>query len=272
MPHDRQVALANLDLALGRDVDPRRKYRMAWGAFERAGAVVAGMFWGPRLSADRARKLVNGESCWNVLRELKSRGKGVVVVTTHYGDWELLCLAAAAVGFPMMMVTEAMANPRLDALFNSLRGCTGNVCIPPMYAALKLLRGLRRGERVGLMCDVNGRRGRGGVWVDFFGKPVFNGAALAELALRADAAVVFAVAVPQRSGNFHVEHSPPIEFTRTGDHAQDVQRLTQQVVDLFAAVLRRNPEPWLWTYKRWKRRPTPDAEGYPFYSRFARVK
>ncbi len=55
------------------------------------------------------------------------------------------------------------------------------------------------------------------------------------------------------------------------DHAADVAALSQQVLDQCRDLIRDDPEPWLWTYKRWKRRPTPDRDGYPFYSRYART-
>ena len=62
---------------------------------------------------------------------------------------------------------------------------------------------------------------------------------------------------------------PPIEFERTGDQEADVKALSQQVLDCCRDLILEDPGPWLWTYKRWKRRPTPEAEGYPFYSRYA---
>jgi KDO2-lipid IV(A) lauroyltransferase len=268
---DRKVAHANLDIVLGDARSRRQKRRIVRRTFRRVGRVVLGLFWAPRLTPARCRLLFDGDEIFGLLRELEGRRKGVVLVTAHYGDWELACLALGAGGFPIMMVTEPVANPRVEALFVRLRTATGNRTVPPKFALLKLFRGLRRGERVAVACDVNGRRGRGGVWVDFFGRQVFNGAALAELALRTESAVLFAAMGQAADGRATLRCRPPIEFAPTGDRAADVRRLTQQVVDFHADLLREDPEPWLWTYKRWKRRPTPDVAGYPFYSKYARV-
>jgi KDO2-lipid IV(A) lauroyltransferase len=269
---DRAVARANLDLVLGDTVSRRRKRAIIRATFRRIGRVVLGLFWAPRLTPSRCAALVQGDDFWRTLRELEARGRGAILVTAHYGDWELLCLATAAAGFPLLMVAESMKNPGMEHLFSHHRTCTGNRTVPPRYAMLKLFRALKRGDRVAMMADVNGRRGRGGVWVNFFGLHVFNGTAMAELALRTQSAIVFAAMIPQAGGRFRVECHPPIEFVPTGDADADVRELTQQVVDLHADWLRRDPEPWLWTYKRWKRKPTEDAAGYPFYSRSARVK
>ena len=76
-----------------------------------------------------------------------------------------------------------------------------------------------------MMVDVNGTgQPGGGVWLDFFGLRVFNGSALAELAVRTGAGVCFVAAKPLPDGRTRLVHRPPIEFTPTDDHAADVQR------------------------------------------------
>ena len=268
---DRAVALANLDLVLGAARTAAQKRRIARRTFERLGRIVLGLFWSPRLTPAAALHLCDCAQLFAILSTLRERRTGVVLVTAHYGDWEQLCLASGFGGFPVTMVTEPLANRRLERLFDRLRTASGNRTIEPKFAMLKLFRALRRGERVALMCDVNGRRGRGGVWVDFFGRPVFNGAALAELALRSRSAVLFVAAMPLPDGRHQAICWPVIEPASTGDRDADARRLTQQFVDCHAELLRTRPEPWLWTYKRWKRKPAADAPGYPPYASFKRV-
>jgi KDO2-lipid IV(A) lauroyltransferase len=272
MRADRRVAHANLDLVLGDSVSRRAKHRIVRQTFQRTGRMMTNLFWAPRQSPADHLAIADGDATWAALRELTNRGKGVVLVTPHYDDFEMLCRVVAAAGFPFLFVAEPVANPRVERLLTRLRAGTGNTPVPPKFALLKLLRGLRRGERAAVVCDVNGRRGRGGVWVDFFGRQVFNGVALAELALRTGSAVVFVTGRTTPGGRMTVTHRPPIEFAATGDHEADVRALTQRVVDYHAELLRTDPEPWLWTYKRWKRLPSPGATGYPFYARFARVR
>ena len=62
--------------------------------------------------------------------------------------------------------------------------------------------------------------------------------------------------------------TPEIEPSRTGGREQDVKVTSQRCLDRCAEVIRKNPEHWLWTYKRWKRRPSPEVGRYPFYSKF----
>jgi Kdo2-lipid IVA lauroyltransferase/acyltransferase len=268
--HDRQVARANLDLVLGDTRTPREKAGMARGAMQRLAMNVLGLLWAPRLTPQRIERLVDFGNQAECMRRADAAGKGVIMLTSHYGDWEMLCLASAARGIPLMMVTEPPPNPLTGELIDRMRRATGNRTLPPRFAVLKLFRTLRAGERVGLMVDVNGRRGRGGVWVDFFGLPVFNGSAAAELALRTGAAVVFGTAHPLPGGRIRMAFRT-VDFTPTGDHAADVQALSQKFADCCRDVMLEDPTPWLWTYKRWKRRPTEEQGKYPFYSRYARV-
>lgn len=269
--HDRRVAMANLDVVFGNRISPGRKRELALQTFVRLGETVMSLLWAPRLTARSSAYWVDTRDLQQILAKLKVERRGAIIVTPHYGDWEIGCIACGFAGYPMTSVAEPLANQRLERLFTECRTCSGNSIIAPKYALLKLVRALRKGHRVGLLCDVNGRRGRGGVWNDFFGLPTYNGVAMAELALRTEAALVFVAVEPAKDGRHRVVPTL-VEPQSTRDHADDVRRLTQQVTDLVAAQIRRNPAPWLWTYKRWKRRPREDRGAFPFYSNYKRVE
>jgi KDO2-lipid IV(A) lauroyltransferase len=133
---------------------------------------------------------------------------------------------------------------------------------------VKLFKAVSRGETVAVLIDVNARRGRGGVWLDFFGLPVFNTAAIAELAMRTGASIVFAAALPQPGRRIRVLFGPEIPVDATGDKETDVRTTSQRCLDEVAKLIRADPGPWLWTYKRWKRRPSPEVGRFPFYSKY----
>jgi KDO2-lipid IV(A) lauroyltransferase len=151
-----------------------------------------------------------------------------------------------------------------------LRGLSGHTIVHPRFAVVKLFKAVSRGETVAVLVDANARRGRGGVWLDFFGLKVFNTSAVAELAMRTGAAVVFAAAQPVagNGGRIRILFGPEIEVANTGDHERDALVTSQRCLDCCAELIRTNPEHWLWTYKRWKRRPSAEVGGYPFYSKY----
>jgi len=84
--------------------------------------------------------------------------------------------------FPMTIVTEQMNNPHVARIFERLRGRTGSRIILQWGAMTKLFKALKRGECVALLIDLNAVPRRGGLWLDFFGKPVFSYSAAAALA------------------------------------------------------------------------------------------
>ena len=269
LKEDRRVGHANLDIAFGQTKTPEEKRRIVLAACRNLASNLLGLFWGRRLNQRNVHKYVRTDPqnlAW--LQQVRDRGKGVILVTPHYGDWELGSLAAGLLGIPYTTVAEATRNPAIEQVVTRLRSRTGHVTVPPRFAVVKLFKALSRGEVVTLLIDVNARRGRGGVWLDFFGLPVFNTAAVAELAIRTGAAIVFTAAHPLPARRIELSFGPEIVPSATGDHAHDVLTTSQRCLDECAALIRRHPEHWLWTYKRWKRRPSADAGRYPFYSKF----
>jgi lauroyl/myristoyl acyltransferase len=249
---------------------PRReKRRLVRLAFHNAALNAAGLFWAPRLNTGNIGQYAEYDKAseeW--FHQIKARGKGIIIVTPHYGDWELMSLAAGFAGAPYTTIMEPTKNPALEQTITRLRSLSGHSIIHPRFAVVKLFKAVSRGDTVAVLVDVNARRGRGGVWLDFFGLKVFNTAAVAELAMRTGAAIVFAAARPLPGRRTRIQFGPEIEAAKTGDHERDVRETSQRCLDECARLIRESPDPWLWTYKRWKRRPSADRDGYPFYSKY----
>lgn len=252
----RRVSLENLQLALGKADE-----RIARASLQNFFATVLGLFWGRRLTAENYRQFVEiDEASLAHAHEVLKRGKGLVFATLHFGDWELLGLTAAFHGWPLTIVQEAMRNRPLQELLSRLRGATGHTIIPQEMAATRLFRALRDGGATALLIDLSTtRRGRG-VWLEFFGLPVFSSPAFAALALRAGAPVLFAYALPLPDGRVRLVYGPEI----TG---RDMRELAQNAYRLCEELIRRHPQFWLWSYKRWSPRPTEEPGRYPSYSR-----
>ena len=266
---DRRVAHANLDLAFGDAMPRRRKRRIVQGVFQNLGCNAVGLFWAPRFSRENIRQFVDVDDAnaeW--FYQIQGRGKGVIFITAHYADWELLSLASGFLGAPYTAVAEPTKNPVLEQTFTRLRSLSGHTIVHPRFAVVKLFKAVSRGGTVGMLVDVNARRGRGGVWLDCFGRKVFNTAAVAELAMRTGAAIVFTAAQPLPGRRIKVVFGPEIPVDNTGDKEKDVLTTSQKCLDVCANLIREHPEHWMWTYKRWKRRPSAEKDGYPFYSKY----
>jgi KDO2-lipid IV(A) lauroyltransferase len=267
MARERRIALSNLDIAFGQGKSLEEKRHIARSAFQTFARNFLGLFWMQRVRPETLDRLVEvdaeGLQC---LRDCHARGKGVIFITLHYGEWELLALATALRGLPTNIVAEELRNPHVTRILDRLRGCGGNRIISQRFAMTKLFKALRHGDCVALLIDLNALPRRGGIWLDFFGKPVFAHSGPAALALYTGAAIIGCVAHPLPDGRLRIVYGPEIRHEITGDDDVDLQALNQQCLGFCEDIIRRQPAYWLWFYKRWRFRPTAEQGGYPDYS------
>ncbi len=265
----RQIARANLALAFGDAFTAADQNRIGRDSCRQFCATMLSLLWLPARNHQRFDELWEVDAAeWARLRELRARGQGIIFVIPHLGDWEALGLLTGRAGLPTTVVMEMPANPAVGERIRQLRASTGNTVIPQRGAAPKLLRALRRGGAIALLIDLNADPRTGGVWVEFFGKPVYNNAAAAWLALRSGATLVLATGRPARdTGKLRATFTPLPDVPRTGNDAADVQALSQFCLRRCEEVIREAPGMWMWTYKRWKYHPPGQPAGYPFYTR-----
>jgi lauroyl/myristoyl acyltransferase len=263
----RKIALANLDVAYGDSKSPKEKERIARACMQNFAATFLTMFWSPRLTQATVREYIEvDEEAMKAQHEILSRGRGLIFVTLHFGDWELLGQTSALFGIPLTVVMEELRNAKLAEFLSDLREQTGNRLISQNFATAKLMKALKRGEGVALLIDLNSVPRLGGVWLKFFEMPVFNSATAAILSLRTGAPLVGAAAIPLPNGRCRIVCSREITVPPTGNEEADILALSQKCSDFCESVVREHPDYWLWTYKRWKFRPTDEQGRYPFYS------
>ena len=266
---ERRIALTNLDIAFGAAKSPEEKRRIARSAFQNFARSFLGLFWAKRLNPETLHKLVEIDpDNLRMVQAAHARGKGIIFVTLHFGEWETLGVATALFGFPITIVMEQLRNPHLTHIFERLRGHGVNQIILQRHAMTKLLKTLKHGGCVALLIDLNALPSRGGIWLDFFGKPVFGFSAAAALARHTGAAIISAVSYPLPDGRVRAVYGPEIPCANTGDEEADLRVTSQQCLRYCEELIRREPERWLWFYRRWKFRPTAEPGDFPYYSRW----
>ena len=260
-PH-RRIGMTNLAIAFP-DRSLRERRAILRGSFLNLGRMAAELAHLPHLSPERLEEMVRfeDEAWW---REAVGweRSTGVLVLSGHFGNWELLVFAHGMRGHPVHMVHRAIANPLVDRWLNDLRARAGTRMIRKSAGAGGVLHALRERALLVLPIDQNSTRGLG-VFVDFFGELASTNAGMARIALRTDAPIVPAFIVREgRSARHRVHVLPILEVERTGDAEADVRRNTQRFTAVFEEMVRRYPEHWLWMHKRWKTRPPGEARIY----------
>lgn len=249
----RRIALDNLQRALP-GIDPpraRRLVRECWRHFGRISLDTLGFH---RFDLSAIGRTVHYEGLEH-LRAAWERGKGVVVLSGHFGHWELIAMMQGHLGMPMGLIARRLDNPRLERLLARMRGLSGNHVIHKREAIRRSLRVLRDGGAVAIVIDQDARDD--GVFVPFFGRLASTTPAAALLALRSGAAIVPAFSLLQDDGSYRIVYEPQIAVVSRGERNADVVRLTAELTAIVERWVRRHPEMWLWMHRRWKT-PPPD--------------
>ena len=200
----------------------------------------------------RDRLAVTGEE--HIARARKG-GRGVILITGHFGYWELLGATVAMLGYPITVVAKKLHNPAVDRLVHAGRERLGMAVATMDSAPSAVFRALRRNECVGLLADQDA--GAGGVFIDFLGRraSTYQGPAL--FALRTGAPIVPCFIIRSGPERHRVCFEAPIEAIPTGDEPADIARITQAYTDVLARYIMDYPDHWFWVHRRWKT-PAPD--------------
>ena len=203
----------------------------------------------------RDRVRVHGEEHLLAARAL---GRGVFLLSAHFGGWELGAIRAGLVGEPISPVVRPLDNPHLEQELARRRTRFGNRLIAKRDAARDILRAIHAGQTVAILVDQN-VLAREAVFVPFFGRLAATTPALALFQLKTDAPVVPAFVRPEGGGRYVLELGAPIladEFRAPGrDRDESIRRATARYMEVTEQVVRTKPEAWLWIHNRWRTRP-----------------
>jgi KDO2-lipid IV(A) lauroyltransferase len=182
------------------------------------------------------------------------RGRGVVILSAHHGNWELAGAAVAALGCPLDVVGKGMANRLFEADIFETRERLGMRVIAMSDAPRKVLRALGQGRVVAMLSDQNAHRW--GVFVPFFGRLAATPRGAALFAIRRSAPVFVALATrdPGRAQRYRLEFRR-LEYGVTGDLEVDTRALLTAYHAHLEKAIAAAPEQYFWQHRRWKTRP-----------------
>ncbi len=190
---------------------------------------------------------------WSVVEAALTRGKGVILVAGHLGNWELSGAYVAAKGVPVHPIARGMSNPLSDAYFRRTRERLGMHIMHDQEAVRRVPRALRQGHTVGFLSD-QATVGLASTFIPFFGRPAKTPRGAAVFALRGDYPVVMihAVRQPDERYEFIAEDIPVLD---TGDREQDVDDVMQRFTWALERMVTKYPGQYFWQHRRWKHQP-----------------
>ena len=179
-----------------------------------------------------------------------AHGKGLLLVSGHLGNWEILPIAGHQFGLAGASVARPANNPYVNAWLEKRRTRFGlNELVSKGAQGTRRIYGLlRKGACVCLLAD---QRASEGIQIPFFGRDALTTPAPALLALKLGVPIVPVSNERMGGARFHVRAYPALDVPNTGDATQDLIILTTAINSFLEGQVRAAPEQWLWIHRRW---------------------
>lgn len=244
-----KVADANLRLAMP-ELDAAARRRIVRGVWENLGRTATEFAHVPGLQRTDSGPgwEVVGEQ---VLRDAVAQGGPMILISGHFGNWEVLPLAAASFGIHMSSFYRPASNRLVNTLILDLRhAVVGDV---PNFAkgasgARAALAHLRAGGPLGVLVD---QKLNDGIPAPFFGHTAMTAPATAALALRFRCPVIAGKVERLGPARFRLTVEPPLALPDSGDRTADIASLTADINLVLERWIRARPDHWLWLHRRW---------------------
>ncbi len=191
----------------------------------------------------------------SVLHDALKSGAGAMLMSGHFGNWEMMACAVTALGYPLVVIARPQRNRLVDSMINEYRQAAGIETVSLGMGVRAFLRALGQNKFVAILADQDAHRE--GVFVDFMGMPSSTAPGPAALALKTGAEIVFITSVLRPDGKYDAW----FEKIETGDLSgvtkENIRIITQRHAHKLEEKIRRWPHHWFWMHKRWKTPPPP---------------
>ncbi|MBI5124473.1 MAG: hypothetical protein HZA72_03550, partial [Candidatus Omnitrophica bacterium] len=212
LPKYRKIAIDNLSLAFGDEKSRQEIYRIAAGVFENLGKNACELVNFPKINEKNINSLLKIEGIDIVDRSF-AKGKGTIILASHFGNWELLGLTFRIKGYPGYTIGRRIYFYKYDSFLNGLRRTHDVNVIYRDESPKKMLRVLKDNKILGIVADQD-VDSVGGVFVNFFGMPAFTPAGPAVLARATGASIIPVFVI--RQGMRHIfKIDEPVELIDT---------------------------------------------------------
>jgi KDO2-lipid IV(A) lauroyltransferase len=183
--------------------------------------------------------------------QAKSKGKGILFLTGHCGNWELMSIFSSVKLSPISIIARPINNPYINKLVENARQRYGNTVIYKQKAIKTVMRILKTNGTIGILMDQAVIPDEGFV-IDFLGRGAWTTKMPALIARKTEASVLPAF-INRTNGGHKIKIYPEIELSKI----DDLEKATIEDTKIFSSYIeqyiREHPKEWLWIHRRWKR-------------------
>ena len=249
----REVALNSLEIAFGDQLGCKERQVLAEKSFKFLGRHFFEVCYLIRFDKQKLASYIEFKGV-NHFEQAKAQNKGVVLLTGHFGCWELMAVSFGYFISPSYLVIMSMKFKPIERLIQTLRGVSGNQFIHTGKSMRRMIQILREGGLIGILLDQNVDWYEG-VFVPFFNKRACTNKGLALLVRKTQTPVVPAFIINQGGGRYLIEFQPALPWLSYGDRTKEIEENTAQYNRVIEDKARQYPDHYFWVHKRWKTRP-----------------
>jgi len=252
----RKITLRNLELAFPEKTQQERT-EIARAAYNHFGRMIAesAMVLAKKINRDKLIGMVDGTEMPKLNELEKSTEKGVLAITGHLGNFEMLSHYTGTQSTHRSHVVARQGNNRLidDRIVTPMRESFGNRVIYKKRALPQVARALKKGENVGLLIDIKSNAAQG-VPITFFGKETYAIKSSAYLQIKLGVPVIPITMVRTAPSSYKLVAGEPILWNDNSKPVEEqIAELTQLHQTALEKLIRQYPEQWLWMHNRWRR-------------------
>jgi Kdo2-lipid IVA lauroyltransferase/acyltransferase len=249
IPIRKKVVFSNLKIAFPEN-DFSTNKKLAYKIFLSFAITLVEILYFPYLKRE---ELLNAVKCTNseLIVEKFKEGRGVILLSSHYGNWEFLAISVAMqIQLPFSVIVKPLRNPLVYEWMNNARTKFGNEVVPLGISIRKTYQTLKEKKIVAMVADQRGPAE--GVKVDFFGKKVSVYTGPAALAIKTGAPLICGIAVRDKDYNYKVGLVEISQQNLPDNEEEKIMEISRKYTSYLEKVIRENPEQWLWMHNRWK--------------------
>lgn len=193
----------------------------------------------------------------SIVRDALKKGKGLLVLSAHTGNWDILCTTFPRLGTATTIITKEIKNKGVSDYWMGLRAKYGLKFVPKKNSYRLCLSALKKNEVIGFILDQN-MIDTEGIFVDFLGKAACTSPGLAYMSAQSGAPVVPVFAERLQDGRHRMNILPPIDPPPNRE-PETIREYTQRYTRVIEDFVREHPEQWIWIHRRWRTIPLPQA-------------
>jgi len=254
--HQRKIAEESMDIAFGDEKSTEEKKRIVKQCFENFGRGMTEMLYYMAHPREVGQKVVfQGKEH---LDQARAQNRGVIAVTAHFGNFPLMMLACAQMGYNASSIIRQTRDEELTDYLEKKRtevGLKTIYALPRQRCVTNSLKELRNNGLLFIPVDQNFGSG-GGVYVNFFGQKAATATGPAVFAMRTGAVILPMFIIRQKGDMHKIIIEPPITLEERDDEKEAITATMVKITELIEWYIRQYPHEWAWMHRRWKSRPS----------------